>query len=168
VLEVTGKEVFVDTSKNRLRLGALLRFSDQEVRAIHLIRDVRGVVASNLRRGKSRDAREAAQQWVKVNRKIEHALRSLPKQKVAVLRYEELCLHPQQALSRLFRFCGVNADFQVADYRETPHHIIGNPMRLRPFSEIRLDERWRSLLTGESLEQIDEVARDMRRRYGYT
>ncbi len=51
VLDVTGKEVFVDTSKDRLRVKALRNFSPFDVRAIHLIRDVRGVVASQLRRG---------------------------------------------------------------------------------------------------------------------
>jgi hypothetical protein len=166
VLEVTGKGVFVDTSKDRLRLQSLRKFSTLDVRAIHLVRDVRGVVASRLQREEI-DAREAARQWVKSNQKLRTNLRSLPEEARVLLRYEDLCQDVQGALERLCHFCGVDPGIKVADFRAVPHHIVGNPMRLRAASEIRLDERWKSLLTEDQLKEINQAAGTLSRRYGY-
>jgi hypothetical protein len=167
VLEVTGKEVFVDTSKDRLRLRLLRRFSEFDVRAVHLVRDVRGVAASRLHRGRNRDARSAARQWVKENRKIETALRSLPRECVMQLRYEDVCKDVHGSLRKLYRFFGVDPGFVVTDFRAVPHHIIGNKMRLGHKSEISLDERWERMFTPDQLHQIHQVAHKLERRYGY-
>jgi hypothetical protein len=167
VLAVTGKRVFVDTSKDRLRLSALRRFSRFDIRAVHLIRDVRGVVASRLRRGVGIDAREAARQWVKLHQRLQGTLAALPEGKHIRVRYEDLCQDVQGTLERLYRFCGVDSDARVADFRVAPHHIIGNPMRLVSRSEIRLDERWRSLLTEDQLKEIHREAGMLNRQYGY-
>jgi hypothetical protein len=40
-------------------------------------------------------------------------------------------------------------------------------MRLRPLSEIKLDDRWRDELTAEQLRIIARVAGEMKQRYGY-
>jgi hypothetical protein len=167
VLEVTGKDVFVDTSKNRLRLQSLRKFSPLDVRAIHLVRDVRGVVASRLQRGEDIGAREAARQWVKSNQKLQTNLRSLPEEARVLLRYEDLCQDVPGTLERLFHFCGVDPGVKVTDFRAVPHHIVGNPMRLRAVSGIRLDERWKSLLTEDQLKEIEQAAGTLSRRYGY-
>lgn len=167
VLEVTGKEVFVDSSKDRLRLKSLCKFSTLDVRAIHLVRDVRGVVASWLRRGGSIDARGAARQWVRLNKRIQTNLQSLPTEAQVLLRYEDLCQDVQGTLERLFHYCGVDPGVKVTDFRMAPHHIVGNEMRLRSVSEIKLDERWKSMLTEDQLEEINQVAGATSRRYGY-
>jgi hypothetical protein len=167
VLEVTGKRVFVDTSKDRLRLRALNEFSTLDVRAIHLIRDVRGVVASRLRRGVGIDAREAARQWTRLHRRLQTSLGAWPEEKRIRVRYEDLCQDATGTLKRLYAFCGVNPDALTADFRSTPHHIVGNPMRLMALSEIKPDERWRSLLTQEQLQDIYRIAGDLSRQYGY-
>jgi len=167
VLGVTGKSVFVDTSKDRLRVRALHKFSSLDVRAIHLVRDVRGVVASRLRRRAGLSACEAARQWARLHQKLEIMLSVLPERKQMRLRYEDLCGDVPGTLEQLYHFCGVKPDIGSVDFRTVPHHIVGNPMRLDNLSEIRLDERWRTLLTEDQLEEISLVAGPLSDRYGY-
>jgi hypothetical protein len=167
VLEVTGKRVFVDTSKDRLRLRALQRFSSFDVRAIHLVRDVRGVVASQLRRNTHINAREAAQQWARLHHRLLTTLKSLPAEKRAQVRYEDLCQDVQGTLDRLYTFFGVDPAIRITNFRMTSHHIIGNPMRLESLSEIKLDERWQSMLTEHELAEINLAGGMWSRQFGY-
>lgn len=167
VLEVTGKDVFVDSSKGSFRIKALRRFSSFDMRAIHLVRDVRGFVASTLRRGLSRDAATAAQDWVKTHRRAEITLKSWPEEKHIRIRYEDLCQNPKSTLENLYDFCEVAPHARMQDFREISQHIIGNEMRLRSESEITLDERWKTQLTAEQLIEIERIAGAFARRYGY-
>jgi hypothetical protein len=167
VLELTGKDVFVDTSKDRLRVKYLHRLSTFDVRAIHLVRDVRGAIASRLRRGEEVSVRKAARQWVSLNKKIQRLLKTLPEEKRIMIRYEDLCLDTQDTLERLYRFCEVGPGVVVTDFRSAAHHVVGNEMRLSNVSEIKLDERWKRMLTEEQLGEIDRVAGALSRQYGY-
>jgi hypothetical protein len=166
VLAVTGKRVFVDTSKDRLRARALHRFSSLDVRAIHLVRDARGVVASRLKRSNI-GAAEAARQWVRLHQKIQATLQGWPAAKSVRVRYEDLCRQPRATLRQLYQFCGVDPDTAPADFRQAPQHIVGNPMRLNSITEINLDERWRSQLTAEQITEVNQVAGPLSRQYGY-
>jgi hypothetical protein len=55
----------------------------------------------------------------------------------------------------------------VLDFRSKAQHILGNDMRLKSGSDIRLDERWRKNLSQADLATFDEVAGDLNRKYGY-
>ena len=167
VLALTGKRVFVDTSKGHLRAKALHKFSTLDVRAIHLLRDVRGVVASRLRRNGNIGAAEAARQWVRLHQKFQTALQAWPEEKFIRVHYEDLCRDPQATLKQLYHFCGVDPEITIGDFRMIPHHIVGNPMRLNNITEIKLDARWRSLLTEEQLAEINQIAGSLSRQYGY-
>lgn len=168
VLEVTNKSVFIDTSKtsNRLRLVALDRFSNFDLRAIHLVRDVRGVVASQARR-RDLDVSQAARRWVKWHTKLEGNLKILPPEKHIRIRYEDLCRDAPGTLEQLFRFCGVEPKIEIPDFRSSDHHIVGNPMRLKNVTEIKLDERWKDSFNSKQLNEISQVAGALRQRYGY-
>lgn len=168
VLRLTGKDIFLDTSKDRLRLKALHRYSGLDVRAIHWIRDVRGVVASRSRRRSDIDAYTAARDWVKLNQRLQITLQSLPRDRVTVARYEDLCQNVQPTLRRLHRFCGVDPSFETGNFGAVPQHIVGNSMRLGSVAKIVLDERWKSQLSEDQLREIDSAARALRQRYGYT
>jgi hypothetical protein len=168
VLAVTGKRVFVDTSKDRLRARVLHRFSSLDVRAIHLVRDARGVVASRLKRSSNIGAAEAARQWVRLHQKIQTTLQGWPAAKSVRVRYEDLCSQPQVTLKQLYQFCGVDPNLAPADFRQTVQHIVGNPMRLNNITEIKLDERWRSQLTAEQIMEVNQVAGPLSRQYGYS
>jgi hypothetical protein len=168
VLAVTGKQVFVDTSKDRLRLNMMCRFSQFDIRAIHLIRDVRGVVASRLQRNVDIGTHEAARQWLKLHQRLRTTLSVLPAEKRILIRYEDLCQNAPNILERLYRFCGVDSTARITDFRMVPHHIVGNPMRLKQITEISLDKRWESLLTSDQLNAISRVAGRLIHQYGYS
>jgi hypothetical protein len=167
ILAVTGKKVLVDTAKDRIRLRALRKFSDLDVRVIHLIRDVRGVVASWLRRGRD-NLPEATRQWVKWHRRLEIMWGSLPADQYLRVRYEDLCRDVPATLKQIHHFCGVDDQLEIKDFREAPHHIVGNKMRLANLSQIKLDERWKESLTPTQLREIDQLAGKLNQRYGYS
>ena len=168
VLEVTGKDVFVDSSKGSVRLKALRRFSSSlDLRAIHLVRDVRGVTASELRRELSPGAAGSARKWARLHRGIEAVLKTWPEERYIRVRYEDLCQDTERTLERIYNFCGMNPDHRIKDFRAASHHIVGGKMRLSSESEITLDERWKIQLTPEQLKEIERVAGPVAHRYGY-
>jgi hypothetical protein len=167
VLQVTGKKVFLDTSKDRQRLTVLHKCSKMDVRAIHLVRDARGVVASRIHRRGDLGGYIAARDWVKLNRRLEATLSRLPREKATFVRYEDLCRAPGTTLRHLHRFCGVEPGHVPDSFRETPQHIVGNSMRLGPDTVIVLDERWKSELSEIQLRDIERAAGSMQARYGY-
>jgi hypothetical protein len=166
VLEITGERVFIDSAKDRLRPKALRRLALLDVGIIHLVRRVEGVVASQLRRGRGPDVGKLAQDWVKRHHRVEVNLKSWPVTQFIQVRYEDICQRTEAELTRLYTFCGVNPDVKAINFHVT-QHIVGNPMRLQPLTEIKLDERWREELTAEQLQIINRVAGDIKQRYGY-
>jgi len=168
VLEVTGKRIFVDTSKGPFRLSALARFSGLDVRAVHLIRDVRGVVASRIRRGAAVPVRNMARQWTTSNKRIQGMLRLLFGNRYLIIRYEDLCRNLELTVRSIQQFCGCHKTSRPPlDLQSFSHHIVGNSMRLRGSSAVRLDEQWRTLLTEQQLATIRGVTAGVTRRLGY-
>lgn len=188
VLEITAAKAIVDSSKNALRLKYLLRNPRLNVKVIRLIRDGRAVSLTYMDPGAFADARDpadrwaamgnghritrlqirqAAYQWRRCNEEAEYALRRLDKSRWLEVRYEELCADPRATLGRVFGFIGVDPGRWEHNFRSVEHHVLGNGMRLDSTPEIRLDERWRSVLTDRGLRVFDSVAGEMNRRYGY-
>lgn len=167
ILEITGKRAFVDSSKDRLRPKALRRFSSLDVRIVHLVRDVRGVVASQLRRDKDVTAAQAARAWRQRHHRVAITLASWAKEKQMVVRYEDLCRDPEATLKQIYSFCEVDPDCKITNYQDLPHHLIGNPMRLTRVSKIEPDERWKEELTSTQLKDIELIAGSVGRQYHY-
>jgi len=109
----------------------------------------------------------AAHEWRQCNEEAEHALRRMDRSRWMEVRYEELCTNPDATLDRVFTFLGLDPERRIRDFRSVEHHVVGNGMRLDGTSEIRLDERWREVLTEQDLRTFNAVAGDMNRRYGY-
>jgi hypothetical protein len=168
VLEVAGGHVFVDASKERMRPLHIDRLLGPtvDVRVIHLVRDVRGVVESALRRAKKPGitAASAARNWATTNAIILRNLDAIPAERRLTVRYEDLCRDPDGTMRDLFAFCGVDPGVRIADVAATEQHLLGNRMRLGGVEEIRLDERWRAALSDEDLSAIDGVARQVHAR----
>ncbi len=189
VAAITGARVVIDSSKVALRLKYLLRNPGLDVRVIRLIRDGRAVAltyvdparfadASDPSRrgggtGRARDEEklplaDAAHEWRRSNEEAEHVLAGLHRGRWMQVRYEDVCMDTENTLRRLFAFLGVDPDRAQRGFRSVEHHVIGNGMRLDLTSEVRLDDRWRSMLTEEDLRTFDRVAGGLNRRYGYT
>jgi hypothetical protein len=188
VAEIAGAKVVADSSKVALRLKYLLRNPELDVKVIRLIRDGRGVALtymdpagyadakdSTLRGGGSGGTRKkeqlpmarAAYEWRRNNEEAEHVLCCLDKSQWIEVRYEELCKDTEGTLVRLFDFLGLDPDKRVRYFRRAENHVVGNGMRLDTTSQIRLDERWKSVLTENDLQVFERIAGKMNGRYGY-
>jgi Sulfotransferase family len=188
LLDVTGKQALVDSSKMGLRLKYLLRNPGFDVRVVRIVRDGRAVALAymdpagfadaqdpRLRQGGMGGDRanerqtmpEAAHQWRRSNEEAESILRGLPGSRWTEVRYEEVCRDTEGTLRRLFEFAGVDPDRGAARLRSFDHHVIGNGMRLDTTSEVRLDERWRTALRPADLSAFDQEAGALNRRLGY-
>ncbi len=165
VLDVAEADVFFDTSKRAFRLLHLLQSPQLDVKVVTLVRDVRGYVASAIKRGDS--LADAARTWRRDQENIESITRELPADRVMLLRYEDVCQDARRWLSRTYAFCGVAPieppEFVVA----SEHHVLGNSMRLSDRIRIRLDESWRSALNTDDQSRALQIAGPHHVRLGY-
>jgi len=189
ICTVRSAKMIVDSSKTALRLKYLLRNPDLRVKVIRLIRDGRGVALSymdpanfadatdpTLRGGGAGGQREnerlsiddAAHEWRRSNEEAEQVLAGLDRSSWMQIRYEQLCADPEATLGKIFSFLGLKPCSGINSFRDVEHHVIGNGMRLDATSEIRLDERWRKVLTASQLNTFERVAGDVNRHHGYS
>lgn len=193
-----GIEVVVDSSKT-LRWAQWNGASDAPLRiaVVHLKRDLRGVLASYLRRLEPDPADEICRSLVRSSAKILDYLDTRAPEDVSAVRYEDLALRPAETGTELCRFLGVDFEPQMLDYYRTPQHVIGgNPgptHQVRAFhgrsdrslefldqtseanQEFYRDQppgfipdlRWKEELSAEVLERFDGIAGAMNRRLGY-
>lgn len=188
VSEIAKADILVDSSKIALRLKYLLRNPELEVKVIRLIRDGRAVALTYMDPAVYADAKdpnrrgggmggdrkserlcmhEAAYEWRRCMEEAEHILRQVPPERRMEIRYEDYCREPEASLAHIHEFLGVTPGRQPKEFRSVEQHVVGNGMRLDTTSEIRLDERWREILTERDLRIFDQVAGAMNRRHGY-
>jgi len=165
VAAIEGGRVFVDASKERLRARFLRRYADPSLRVIHLVRDVRGVVASA--RGHGSHARSSldglARDWARTNEAIARSAGRSRPDGYLLVRYEDLCREPERVLSSMYEFCGVETLDGPPPVAEL--HLLGNRVRLASLAEIRLDERWREALSPDEQARVLTTAGPTFRRF---
>ena len=188
ISETSGKRIVVDSSKSAVRLKFLLRIPDLCVKVIRLIRDGRGVSLAYTNQARFADAsdptlrgggtgnvewqerfpiRDAAYRWRRSNEEAERILAGLDSLQWREVRYEELCINTRAIMNKLFTFLALDPELIRSDFRSMNQHIIGNGMRLDTTSKVRLDERWKHMLTPTQLRTFDRVAGGVNRAYGY-
>jgi hypothetical protein len=188
VLQRTGKQVLVDSSKIGIRLKYLLRTPGIDVRIVRVIRDGRAVSLTYTDPhafadakdpqlqgggcGRNRDHKKipmtaAAREWRRSNDEAEALLSGVDPSRWTSVRYEDLCSAPERELARLYDFIGVDPARMQLDFRKTDHHVVGNGMRLDTSSEVRVDNRWQSVLGPEELQTFASVAGPLNQRLGY-
>jgi hypothetical protein len=188
VCRLTSKELVVDSSKIAIRLKYLLRNPALDVRVLRVIRDGRAVMLTHMDPARFADARderlrgggsggdrveerlsaaEAALEWRRSNEEAACVLHGLHRDAWREVRYESLCADPQTTLRPILGWLGVDPGAPVALARDI-YHVIGNGMRLDSTREVRLDDRWRTVLESKALGTFDRVAGDLNRRLGYS
>lgn len=170
--ELTGAKIIIDSSKSVIHLKYLLRQPSLEIKIVRLIRDGRAVALSLIGHGfKLATRREtiavSTRKWRRSNEAAECLLSLLPRSQWIQVQYEDLCREPEAVLRRICDFLGLETGRLNLDFRARQQHIIGNDMRLKTTSEIRLDERWRTELSGEDLAAFDMEGGKMNREFGY-
>lgn len=170
VIEVVKKlqnaEYYLDGSKDPIRFKHFYDSGIWDIKVISLIRDGRGVTNSYMNHvGVSMEV--AAKEWLKKCEEMENALRHIPEKNIINLKYEDLCRDTQNCLESILDFAGIDAKDMPEDYRINTHHILGNSMRLQSSGEVRLDEKWRSMLSNENMQIFENIGGDMNARFGY-
>jgi SAM-dependent methyltransferase len=151
VIRVSGKDLIVDSSKNRDRLLKLMASKAFDVQPIHLVRSPHGVVYSNVKLG--RDWLEHARNYALELQRTNEALSG---KKHTSICYEELAKHPGFEVSRIMKWLGYDFEPSQLQWSSNPgHNVGGNPMRFGKSSHIRLDTSWK---TGLSLWQRFSVS----------
>ncbi len=166
IVDLKGATMFLDASKDPVRLKHLMAAGCYRVRLVHLIRDGRAVTYSAMK-NQGQSAEAAALEWRRTHRQIERLACELEANQKLVVRYEDLCVELEPSRRRLFQFLDLDVGDVPADFRAAEHHILGNRMRLQPTTEIRLDEKWRTQLCPADVATFDRVSGAMNHKYGY-
>ena len=156
-LKYSDSKVFVDATKNPFRIRFLKNIPDISLYVVYLVRDIRGVVASNVRK-KGISVKEAAIHWLRDQEDISRVLSEV--HNAFIIYYEELCSNTNPVLNDIYNHVGISDYSFEGDVREGEHHILGNEMRVTNANQIRLDERWKSELSEKQINEIEDIARD--------
>lgn len=169
IQQVSGAPVLIDSSKSAIRMKLLYLTYPKRMKCIQLVRDGRAVAASYLRRGEIDSMSLITGMWVRRNRCAEAMIRSIPKDRATLLKYEDLCRNPEKVVRDICAFLGLEFQENMLRYGATPkHNICGNPMRFESEAAIKLDERWRDQLSAKDLADFEKVAGWLNRKYGYS
>lgn len=164
VLDLQNGRVFLDASKDVVRLKHLLDAGRWDLRVLHLVRDGRASADSYMRHHDVPMSR-AAVEWVRAQREAQRLLDRLDDGQCLTIRYERLCEQSETVIGDALRFLGCTTDGPALVDR--PHHILGNRMRLAPLREIDLDEKWRRRLTDDDLRVFERIAGATNVELGY-
>ncbi|MEO7061012.1 MAG: hypothetical protein ABI083_14920 [Lapillicoccus sp.] len=189
IKEASGAAVVVDTSKNP-STGYLLRQmrgggqgQDVDLRAVHLVRDVRGV-AYSWAKVVSRPDRDGAPmtrlspgrttvEWTAFNAMVEGlGLLGVPR---VLTRYEDLIAAPEATVRSLLAFLDVPTGAETLSFIQGStvtlppgHEVTGNVMRFRSGAEqLRLDEEWKAAMSPRRRAAITALGAPGLARYGY-
>lgn len=167
ICEITGSEVFVDSTRDPQRPLYLSEFTDADIRVIHLVRDPRANVASIMGHVPDIDAGEASRRWWSANNETVRVRGQISPHRWMTLRYEDLCGDPQGSMEAIARHVGVEPETLPVDFRVVEHHVLGNEMRMGGAGSIRLDESWREKLDQRDLAAVESRCRELGEALGY-
>ncbi len=179
-----GGSIVVDSSKAPRRAALLASIPELDVRAIHLVRDSRGVAYSwskVVRRPDVPDqdvemlrlsAPQVAARWIQHNTMMEMLGARIP---VARLGYERFLADPraelERALCRLMPELRPDALTFLSGrmvHLEPNHTVMGNPMRMQTGEvPLKLDDAWRTAMAVPAKAVVTAMTWPFLLRYGY-
>jgi hypothetical protein len=167
-LDATGKRFFFDTSKEVTPAFFYAKSLKTGFKVVHLVRDPRGVLNSYIkRRGSDEASSEGIKNWVRVHSSGREIGKVVGASSYHLVKYEDLCNNPAEALKSICRFIGVKPMDLTAVANENIHHVIGNDMRRKALDGIRLDEKWRENLTRFQMDECERLAGQLAKECGY-
>ncbi|MFQ5964628.1 MAG: sulfotransferase [Candidatus Scalinduaceae bacterium] len=166
-LAISGKQVFVDSQKDSIRIKFLKECDNLDLYVIHLVRDVRGGVVSIMKASNTDNVAWATRIWNTANMNSERSRQYVSPSRWLRLTYDELCADVQGTIDRISDFVGLERATVPKNFYETAHHIIGNRMRLRRSSEIRQDDSWKKRLNQHDLDIIAQIGGAENRYFGH-
>ena len=168
VSKVTGCPIIADSSKKPIMLRLLYLLEPRKLKVVFLIRDVRGVTYSAMRR-KIISVREASYLWLLDNLRIFLSIQTIPSRQRIVVKYENFCKDPSLEMERICTFLEIPyVPKTTALSKDHSHSIGGSPHRFNKAEvQIVLDERWKKELSAEQLMKFGYFPRLLNRLIGY-
>lgn len=167
LLRQVGASVFVDSSKDPIRIKYLSQMPSIELYVVHLIRDGRGV-SNSARKNERITVAAAAAEWRNTNLEIERVTRRHCAGRTLRVSYEAFCDSPERVLTEILGFAGLGDQYSLPEAATRELHLLGNRARLRTVLPLRVDESWREQLQNADLTVFEQIAGNLNRRYGYS
>jgi len=166
VLQFYGASIFLDSSKDPIRIKYLASIPSLQLYVVHLVRDGLGVVNS-ARKNLGMSAREASIEWRETHLEIERITQQFCAGRVLRVQYEDFCRNPESVLASIYAFIGVSESMKPALPADRTLHVLGNRIRLIGVLPIRLDDSWRHEMSGREQVTFASIAGNLSARYGY-
>ena len=191
VFQLSGKRLLIDSSKSISRALLLSRSLKQyKHRFIHLVRDGRGVVHSKLKKSysvKIKDdegnlvsreiglqhnltVKDAADDWVKVNRKADRVIAFTGiKDRSTQILFEEFLAQPEQVITGFLDSLGLPFEPEMLSFTYGDNHMVcGNSSRLNAIRLRKEENDWDALLSPEWIQIFNERGgKRLNEKYGY-
>lgn len=185
IRDVGGGAAVVDSSKAPSYAFVLRRVPGIRLRAVHLVRDSRGVAfswAKEVRRPDTPgrvvymhryDAARVGMRWLTRNWLMERlAGLGIP---VVRVRYESLVSSPRPEMERILRTLNGGVAHDHLSYISDRsvvlgrgHTVMGNPMRMQMGAiDLRVDDEWRTRMHPAKRAIVGALTWPLRLRYGY-
>lgn len=177
IAEISSKSCIVDSSKLPLRAKVLLQIPSLDLRIIHLVRDLRGVLWSLLKRKKRNQpiwpiVFRGVLGWNIANIQAERIRNSVSGEKWHLIRYEDLATHPQVVLQEIeplaeLSLSEIGKRFEDGETIRIGHIIAGNRIRKLSGLHLSADFAWKTHLPPTVRWVAELLGGPLMRRYGY-
>jgi len=164
----------VDASKDFYRLYWLSRCSEIDLKVIHIVKDPRAYVYSNVKRFKKghksrwlQTIRMSAKYMVE-NSIIDLIVKRLEKENVFFVRYEDLASSPEIVMQNMFQWLNVPYQHHIIhSFRKVKNHAIAGNYTRHLRTEIRLDEEWKTEFEPLLKAITGTITRTKAKKYSY-
>jgi hypothetical protein len=163
--------IFVDGSKDAIRLLYMHESDEWEIYVIKLVRD--GRAQANSARNKVEeniDYKVAVREWKSTILQMDEVCSYIPASRVLSVKYEDLCENPNDIMNKVFNFVGIekiDQDWSDVVIDSGNQHIIGNNMRKKQSIKIKLDTKWKQKVSDKEMRFFDKIARKVNKKLGY-
>jgi len=186
IRNVTGASVIVDSTKDPPYAYLLRHVDSLDLYLVHLVRDIRGVAFSWMKKNvvrpevadgetymKTFHPAEMALRWIDYNVLFERLGKTVPSLR---MRYESFIERPEEHLTSILALVGAStngqgfADLENGHFRLAGehHNVSGNPVRFRNGAlPLRVDDEWKRKLSPRDRRIIVALTWPLLRRYGY-
>jgi hypothetical protein len=186
----TRGKILIDSSKTVSWFYKTIKDNpDMDFQIIRLVRSCYGAMLSHKFKKQFLNT-NAIERWVRATKRFDICCKRF-EDKVLTVRYEDFCTHPARVAKRMCGFIGLKYQPQMLQFWKHKHHPCGGngkPVRmvrryqnlpwqndqghvvdflLETGFRIRLDERWRSMMTEDEKRMIANLAGPLHQQHGY-
>ncbi|XPS85772.1 uncharacterized protein Dvar_37900 [Desulfosarcina variabilis str. Montpellier] len=166
--EYYGADCYIDGTKSIRRAELFLKYDNNTIKGIYLIRDGRGFCWSYLKNKKLSNDKlpEAAKSWNEYVEIMDIFMKRYSDVEILTVRYEDLCNEPKDTLCRICLLLGVNYEERMIG-NPMNHHLLGNRMRSNFDGNIIEDLSWKKKFSRSEIKYLNEAMSVYLKEYGY-